>query len=103
MSCCSSVSVACVVRSDCGDVLFQIPLVVSGTQHCVLASWACACHTSCGLAQLIPESFEDFCGRVPANHWLVSLFWHPNFRPQCALDTLEETTVPNLLIILCSN
>ena len=41
----------------------------------------------------------------------VSLLWRPNFRltvltlrsPRCAFNALDETTVPDFLIILCSN
>ena len=62
-----------------------------------LASWACACRASCGLAHLIPS--EDSCVGVPTDPWSVPLFWHPNFRltvltprcPRCAFHTLDET------------
>ena len=65
-----------------------------------LAAWACACRTTSGLAQLIPEFSENSRARVPADHWLVSFLWHPNFR--LAL-VAHEATVPNVLVVLCSN
>ena len=48
---------------------------------------------------------------VPANHWPVSLLWHPNYRlallaprcPWCAFHNLDESSVPTVLIILRSN
>ena len=48
-----------------------LPLLLSA-QICdavFLASWACACRASCGLAHLISEIS---CVRVPTDHWPVS-------------------------------
>ena len=94
---------------DCPYVPFLLSSQTCNTVF--LASWARACRTSSGLAQLIPEFSENSRVRVAADHWPVSLLWHPNFRlallaprcPRCVLHALDETTVPNLLIILCSN
>ena len=76
-----------------------------------LASWACACRASCGLAHLVPEISENSRVGVPTDHWSMPLFWHPNFRltvlstrcPRCTFHALDETTVPEILIILRSN
>ena len=76
-----------------------------------LASRACACRASCGLAHLVPEVSEYSRVGVPTDHWSMPLFWHPDFRltvlsprcPRCTFHTLDETTVPDFLIILRSN
>ena len=78
---------------------------------CVLASWACAWRASCGLAHLVPEISENSRVGVPTDHLSMPLFWHPDFRltvltprrPRCTFHTLDETTVPDTLIILRSN
>ena len=103
-----------VLRCLCRDSGFGLwdglPLLLP-VQRCntvFLASWACACRTSCGLAHLIPETSEISCVGVPTDHWSVPFFWHPNFRltvlsprsQRCALHTLDETTVPDFLIVL---
>ena len=90
-----------------------LPLLLPFQTHntVFLASWACACRTSCGLAHLIPEISENSRVGVPTDHWSMPLFWHPDFRltvlsprcPRCTFHTLDETTVPDFLIILCSN
>ena len=47
-----------------GMASFSIPLFVLTRNAVFLASWECACRTSCGLAQLIPELFKDILSVV---------------------------------------
>ena len=93
-----------------GLSLLSIPLVVSGTQCCVSClpgsrmlhiQRSCPAHPR--------EENSRVC--VAADHWPVSFFWHPNFHlaflasrcPWCSSRAPDEVTVPDLLIVPCSD
>ena len=94
----------CLYRASC---VRSVGLSQAPTCNTVFASWACACL----LAPIVPEISENSRVGVPTDHWSMPLFWHPNFRltvlksrsPRCAFHALAEVTVPDYLIILCSN